>query len=151
MGIAPEPPARHRAGVAGHLVGFASQARDLADAHGHFLHRGGHVGGGFVLSGRALCHRLGRLAQRGSRVGGLAHAGLHRADDGVEAIVTALAAPIGAHLAPQTARFERLLDRQGDIVKVERLVQIVICAVFHRFDGVLDRRECRHQDDRRVR
>ena len=58
---------------------------------------------------------------------------------------------IGAHFAPEVGRLERFLDEHHDLVEIERLVQIVIRAVLHRFDGVLDRGERGHQHHWRVR
>ena len=55
------------------------------------------------------------------------------------------------HFAAQAAGFERLLHDRRHVVEIERLVQIVIRAVLHRLDGILDGRERRHQDDQRVR
>ena len=69
----------------------------------------------------------------------------------VEAVFLALAAAQRPDLAAQLARLERLLDEQRDLVEIERLVDVVIRAELHRLDGVLDRRERRHQDDQRLR
>ena len=66
-------------------------------------------------------------------------------------MLTAGTGPQRLHLAPQAARFERVVDEHGKFVHVERFVDVVEGAELHRFDGILDRRVGGHQDDRRVR
>ena len=73
------------------------------------------------------------------------------ADDRVEAEFAALAACDSA----RTSRRSRLVSSAFStvtrhVVEIERLVEVVIRAVLHRLDRVLDGRERGHQDDRRI-
>ena len=72
------------------------------------------------------------------------------ADDPVEAVRLRLAGAQRPHLAPQLRRLERLGDEERDFVHVERLVRVVVGAVLHRFDGVVDARIRGQQNDQRV-
>ena len=69
----------------------------------------------------------------------------------VEAVVAALTPAKHAHFAPQAAGLERLLNDRRHVVQIERLVQIVIRAVLHRGNRILDRRERRHENHERIR
>ena len=73
------------------------------------------------------------------------------ADDAVEAVGLRLARAQRADLAAQLRRFERLGHQQRDLVHVERLVGVMVGAVLHRLDGVVDARIRGQQDDERVR
>jgi hypothetical protein len=72
------------------------------------------------------------------------------ADDGVEAKFVALTAPERLDLPPQPARLQGLLDQKGDLVDIERLVDVVVRPQLHGLDGAFDRRIGRHQDHQRV-
>ena len=73
------------------------------------------------------------------------------ADDPIEAVGLRLGGAQRAHLAPQLRRLQRLGDQQRDLVDVERLVGVVIGAVLHRLDGVVDARVRRQEDDQGIR
>ncbi len=109
--------------------------------------------GGEILAGAALpCQEHGRGRAGGDLLQQRAdvHDRVARADDAVEAVRLRLGAPQRAHFAAQPRRLERLLDKERDLVEVERLVGVVIRALLHRLDGRLDARVGRQQDDEGV-
>ena len=55
------------------------------------------------------------------------------------------------HFAAQACRLERLGDDEGDLVKVERLVGVVVRPLFHRLDRRFNRGERGQQDDQDFR
>ena len=107
-----------------------------------------------ILAGSALAgqqHRRRRAG--GDLLQQRAHADhdVALADDPLEAVGLRLAGAQRAHLAPQLRRLQRLGHEQRDLVDVERLVRVVIGAVLHRLDGVVDARIGGQEDDQRVR
>jgi hypothetical protein len=51
------------------------------------------------------------------------------------------------HLGPQSLTFERTGDHQRRFVRIEWLLQVVVCSLLHRFDSVMHGRVPRHHDD----
>jgi hypothetical protein len=80
--------------------------------------------------------------------------GLHRgrrADNRIEGVLAALAGSERPHLAAKLGRLERLLDEHDDFIEIKRLVNVMVGAELHGFDGVLDRRERGDHDHLRLR
>ena len=72
------------------------------------------------------------------------------ADDAIEAVGLRLRRAKRPHFPAQTRRLERLFDQQRNLVEVERLVRVVVRARLHRFDGHVDARKRRQQNDQRL-
>ena len=107
-----------------------------------------------ILAGAALPRQQHRRRRTGrdllqQRTDADHHVAL--ADDPIEAVGLRLAGAQRPHFAPQLRGLQRLGDQQGDLVDVERLVGVVIGAVLHRLDGVVDARIRGQQDDQRIR
>ena len=51
----------------------------------------------------------------------------------------------------QTGLFQRAFYQQQQMIRIDRLLQKVVGAIFHCLDGFINRTKCRHHDHRYVR